>query len=205
MMACMFAVRNPGNSHIAACPTALKENRMPTFRSIRPLPEECAPYYHGYIACAPDGDILSTLEAQRDATGAFLTALQDEESLHRYAPDKWSIREVVGHVIDGERIFACRALWFARGDAGPLPGYDENRFTPAGRFDQRTVASLAEEFALVRNSSIALLRSFDEAMWSMSGIADGKGLTVRAIAWILAGHERHHRLVIGERYLPALR
>lgn len=170
-------------------------------RSVRPDPSQFAPYYAGYVARVPDGDILETLRSQVDATVALARSLAEPTGAHRYAEGKWSIREVLGHMADTERIMAYRALRVARGDTTPLPGFDENAYVRNARFDQRTLASLADDLALVRHGTIALLAPLDDAELGRAGSANGAPITARALAWIIAGHERHHLAILRERYL----
>jgi uncharacterized damage-inducible protein DinB len=167
----------------------------------RPSSSEYAPFYEGYISKVPAGDLLALLEDQRRETQRLLATISEPLALKRYAPGKWSVKEVVGHLIDSERIFAYRALRFARGDETPLPGFDEKRYAPAGEFDRRALADLAAEFDLVRRASLALLGSFEAKALARRGTANGQEITVRAIAYIIAGHERHHVQILRERYL----
>ncbi|HEU5262290.1 MAG TPA: DinB family protein, partial [Gemmatimonadales bacterium] len=137
----------------------------------RPEATEYAPFYGTYVSKVPDGDLLETLEAQRRETQALLTAIPEAKALHRYAPGKWSVKEVVAHLADSERVVCYRALRFARGDQTPLAGFDENSYVPAGRFDARAVADLAAELDAVRRATIALLRGFDAAALARRGTA----------------------------------
>jgi hypothetical protein len=170
-------------------------------RATRPAADEFAPYYGTYINKVGDGDIVASLKSQIGTTLSFLRAIPESRSGHRYAPDKWSIRQVVGHLSDAERVFAYRALRFARGDETPLPGFDENEFMKRSRLDDRPYASLVDEFAAVRAASIALLDGLFPEEWARHGSASGKDVSVRALAWIMAGHELHHVGVLKERYL----
>ena len=170
-------------------------------RATRPAPDEFAPYYGRYIDKVPDGDIVATLRNQIDETLGALHAIPDGRAGFRYAPDKWRIREVVGHLSDAERIFTYRALRFARGDETPLPGFDENAFVTRARLDDRPFDGLIEEYAAVRAASVALFDSLFPEEWTRRGIASDKGISVRALAWIAAGHERHHLGILKERYL----
>ena len=170
-------------------------------RAIRPAPDEFAPYYGRYIDKVPDGDIVATLRNQVGETLRTLRAIPDVKAGHRYAPDKWSIREVVGHMSDTERIFTYRALRIARGDETPLPGFDENAFVSRARLDDRSFAGLIDEYTAVRAASVALFDSLFPEEWTRRGIASDKGVSVRALAWITAGHEIHHLGILRERYL----
>jgi len=167
----------------------------------RPEPSEYAPHYETYISKVPEGNLLKALEDQRRETQQLLGGLPEAKALHRYAPDKWSIKEVLGHVMDSERVFCYRALRFARADGSPLPGFDEKAWVPAGRFDARSLKDLAAELDAVRRATIALLSSLDAEALTRRGTANNNPITVRALAWIIAGHERHHLGIVRERYL----
>lgn len=170
-------------------------------RAMRPSGEEYAPYYEKYINYVSEGDILVTLRNQVADTLTLFRGLTDKQAMFAYAPGKWNIKEVFGHVIDGERIFAYRALRIARGDKTPLATFDENAYAQVGGHARRTVADLAGEFEHLRISTLDLLGQFDEEAWLRHGTASGYGVSVHAIAWIIAGHELHHRGIIRERYL----
>jgi uncharacterized damage-inducible protein DinB len=169
----------------------------------RPDASEYLPYYGKYIALVPDGDLLQTLRAQLDETLALARSLPPEQGGHRYAPGKWSIREVLGHVIDTERVFAYRAMRIARGDRTPMEGFDENAYAAASDADARTLADLADELEHVRLGNLALLAALSDEALARVGTANGAEVSVRALAWIMAGHELHHRGLIRERYLDA--
>lgn len=170
-------------------------------RSARPDETEFAPHYAAYVSRVPDGDIIETLRSQVDATISLARSLAEEKGARRYAPGKWSVREVLGHLADTERIMAYRALRVARGDATPLAGFDENAFVENARFDERTLSSLADDLAVARQATLALLAPLNDAEFRRSGSANGAPVTVRALAWIIAGHERHHLAMLRERYL----
>ena len=167
----------------------------------RPDASEHLPYYGKYVDRVPDGDLLQTLRAQLDETLALVRGLPEERGGHRYAPGKWSIREVLSHVIDAERIFAYRALRIGRGDATPLASFDENAYAAAANADARTLVDLAEELEHVRLGNLALFRGLDDEALARRGTASGGEVSVRALAWIIAGHERHHVSLLRERYL----
>lgn len=169
----------------------------------RPDPGEYNAYYDRYIALVPAGDIIALLSVQIDDTLALLRDLTEEQALHAYAPGKWTIKEVLGHIMDAERIFMYRALRFARGDATPLPGFDEKAYAPAGAFSARPLASLIAELTAVRRATVAFLAGMPAEAWQRSGTANEAGASVRALAWITAGHELHHRLILAQRYLTA--
>ncbi|MEX1182791.1 MAG: DinB family protein [Gemmatimonadota bacterium] len=170
----------------------------------RPAAGEFAGFYQKYVDLVPDGDIIAILATQLDDTSALLRELTDQQSLYAYAPGKWSVKQVVGHLTDSERIFACRALRFARGDQTPLPGFDEVPYAAAGEFDQRPLASLLAELSGGRRSTLALLAGLPADAWTRGGSANGQHVTVRALAWITAGHELHHREILASRYLEGL-
>ncbi len=164
-----------------------------------PTAEEYAPYYGRYVEkVGPDS--LAALEAQAKGTAALLATTPESLGEHRYAPGKWSVKEVIGHLSDSERVFSYRALRIGRGDTIDLPGFDENQFVPAGRFERRTLADIAAEFAAVRAATLALFRSFDADAVLRMGSANGQPVSVRALAAILAGHELHHLGLLRERY-----
>lgn len=170
----------------------------------RPATTEYDPYYERYISLVPDNDIGQTLSAQLEETLKLLGTISEAQAGYRYAPDKWSIKEVIGHVVDTERIFAYRALRFARNDHTPIEGYDQDEFARYGGFAERTLADLAAEFEHVRRANIVLFGSFNETVLERHGMANNVEVSVRALLYILAGHERHHRNVLKTRYLSAL-
>ncbi|HKP86408.1 MAG TPA: DinB family protein [Blastocatellia bacterium] len=167
----------------------------------RPSDAEYAPYYGRYIGLVPEGDIIRTLGQQLEDTLSLLGGVSESQAGHRYAPDKWSIKEVVGHVIDTERIFAYRALRFARNDKAPIEGFDQDEFARNGMFDERKLADLAEEFEHVRRANLLLFRSLSEETLGRRGVASENEVSVRALLYIIAGHERHHIEVLKTRYL----
>ena len=167
----------------------------------RPEPNEYASYYERYVSKVPDADLLETLERQCAETLALLRALPEERGAHRYEPGKWSIKQLVGHLSDGERLFSYRALSIARGDRAPLPGMEQDEWMAGVDFDARTLADLADEFEAVRASTLHLLRHLSPEAWARRGTASDNEVTVRALAYIIAGHEAHHVGVLRERYL----
>jgi len=169
------------------------------FRIPKPRPEEHAEYYARYIRLVGD-DALAALRAQSAATPRMLSGLSESQAMHRYAPGKWSVKEVVGHITDAERVFGYRALRFARADRTPLPGFDENAWVPAGNFDRRTMPELVSTYEAVRAATVALLSSFDEEALTRVGTANDTPFSVRALAHIMAGHELHHVALLRERY-----
>jgi len=170
----------------------------------RPEPTEYSEFYANYVSKIPGADVLSVLESQRLQMLQLFAGRSERDGSFRYAPGKWTVKEVLGHITDTERIFTYRALRIARGDQTPLPGFEQDDFVKNGGFSERTLADLAEEFALVRGASLALFRSFPEGAWARRGIASQKEVTVRALAFITAGHQMHHRIILEERYFPAI-
>lgn len=168
-------------------------------RITKPTADEYFEYYGKYISPVGD-DALPALESQIRDTQALLARAGEAKAGHRYAPGKWSVREVVGHLCDGERVFSYRALRFGRGDTTDLPGFDENVYVPAGKFESRTLADVAAEFAAIRAATIALFRSFEDEALPRRGVASGKTMSVRALAFVAAGHELHHVGLLRERY-----
>lgn len=167
----------------------------------KPAKSEFLPYYERYISLVPDGDVISTLIAQMIDTQALLRALPNSVATYRYAPDKWSLNEVVGHMIDSERLFAGRALRFARNDATPIPGFEQDDYVRNATFDAYPLSELASELEAVRHSTIFLFRHMNEEAWTRRGIANNAEVSVRALAFIIAGHELHHREILSARYL----
>jgi hypothetical protein len=162
---------------------------------------EAAEYYFTYIDQVPAGDICAILAAQLTETVALLDGISDEQSLIRYAPDKWSIRQVVSHVNDTERLFVFRALWFARGFDSPLPSFDQNVAIATAGADERPWRSHVDEFRAIRSATLAFFRYLPEEAWTRRGVASGYPFTVRALAYLSAGHVSHHVKILRERYL----
>ncbi|MFY0759957.1 DinB family protein [Metabacillus dongyingensis] len=169
----------------------------------RPEQNEYAKYYAGYISMIPEGDIEQLLKQQVKDTLHLLNDLSEAEGEFRYAQGKWSIKEVIGHVVDTERIMAYRLLSIARGDAVQLPGYDENAYVAQANFNQEKMEDLLQNLFVVREGTLLLLKSLKEKDWLRWGTANELDITVRAIAYIIAGHELHHRKILKERYLGA--
>src|ERR1051325_6737597 len=169
----------------------------------RPTASEAAPYYFTYIDRIQDQNILHALEAQLDETMPLLHRISEEKSLHRYAPDKWSIRQMWNHVNDAERVFVSRALWFARQLPGALPSFEQDIAVAAAHCDGFCWNNYVEEFREIRLATISFFRNLPEDAWMRSGIASDKTFTVRACAYIAAGHVAHHSAVLREKYLEA--
>jgi uncharacterized damage-inducible protein DinB len=172
---------------------------MPLFLQ-RPAAGENLPYYDKYIGLVPDGDLIEMLARNADDTLALVRSQPPAAAEHAYAEGKWTVKEVIGHICDAERIFAYRLLRIARGDETPLTSFDENAYVPAGEFGTRTLESLLEEFAAVRAATIALVAGLPDEAWSRSGTASDAAVSARAIAYIIAGHELHHREILVSRY-----
>jgi hypothetical protein len=162
---------------------------------------EAAEYYFTYIDKVSSGDIRRTLETQASETLALLRGISDEVSLRRYAQDKWSIRQVVSHINDTERLFVFRALWFARGFDSPLPSFDQNVAISAAGADERSWDSHVEEFRTVRDATVTFFRNLSPEAWGRRGVASENPFTVRALAYITAGHVTHHTAILQDRYL----
>ncbi len=171
---------------------------------IAPLPDEYAPYYQPYLDQVKEGTLMPMLEEQMHIVLDLLISMTDEQADFRYAEGKWSVREVIGHMIDTERIFATRALCFARGETTALPGYDQDTYIANADFAGRSRGSLSAEDGQLRKSHLFLFPSWSEDVQQRRGTADGNVMSVRAVPWIIAGHERHHLGVLQERYLPHL-
>ncbi|MDZ7778388.1 MAG: DinB family protein [Gemmatimonadota bacterium] len=178
---------------------------MKTHRTIRPRADadEYAPFYAGYVERVPDGDVVATLAGSAPAMSELLEGISEETAERGYAPGKWSLKEVVQHCADAERVFQYRALRFARGDRTELPGFEEDAYTPASRADERTLATLLDELASVRAATISLFEGLPDDTWTNRGRASGVEMTVRGLAWITAGHLLHHVDVVRERYLDS--
>ena len=167
----------------------------------RPSRGEVGDYYFTYIDQVGEGDVVELTGAQAAEALAFFRSVPESRTLHRYAPDKWSIREVIGHLNDCERLFAFRAFWFARGFDSPLPSFDQTTAATSAGADARPWQDLVDEFAAVRAASLALFRSFTETDWQRRGIASGNPFSVRSLAYITVGHVTHHEAILRTRYL----
>jgi len=166
----------------------------------RPKAEESPLFYKGYVDTVSD-DVLTELEQQMESFSALLRSIPAEKSSFAYSEGKWTIKELAGHVIDTERIMAYRALRIARNDATPLPGFDENDYVLNAHFADRSLESLADEFAALRKANMYLIRSLREIEIDRSGISNDKPISVRALIFIMAGHVNHHVAILKQRYL----
>ena len=173
---------------------------VPQLSIARPEPGEYALYYDRYISLVAGSDILATLDAQRRQTLLLLSGRDEADGGFRYAPDKWSAKEVLGHVCDTERIFAYRALRISRADRTPIEGYEQDDYVRNGPFAKLPLSELIEDYIAVRRATLTLFRNLDEAAWMRRGIANKNEVSVRALAYIIAGHELHHRRILEERY-----
>lgn len=171
----------------------------------RPEPSEYAPYYDRYIALVAGADILTTLDAQRRQMLLLLSGRDESDGDFRYAPDKWSAKEVLGHVCDSERVFAYRALRIARADQTPMAGFEQDDYVKNGPFARAPLAEIVEDYIAVRRATLTLLRNLDGAAWMRRGVANKNEVSVRGLAYIIAGHELHHRRILEEKYFSASR
>jgi DinB superfamily len=167
----------------------------------RPEKNEYNPFYETYVSLVPETEILPSLESQIEQTRALLNSISEEKSLFRYGTDKWSIRQVIGHMIDGERVFAFRAFTFSRADNAQLAGFDENHYVSQADFDQISLADLCAEFVALRTANVLMFKHLNSQAWTAAGVASDNRITVRALAYIMVGHVRHHSRILQERYL----
>jgi len=174
---------------------------MQTIEIDRPAAHEYDPYYSVYIEKVEGTRLADIMRRQAEEVSHLLTGMAEERARYRYAEGKWSIKEVIGHLIDSERIFTCRAMSIARGEQQSLPGFEQDTYVALGGFDNRSLDSLLAEYRAVREATLALFESFDAAAWLRSGVANDSNISVRALAYITAGHEAHHLAVLRERYL----
>lgn len=166
----------------------------------RPDPSEYAPYYDRYISLISENDILTTLDAQRRQMMLLLSGRDEADGDYRYAPDKWSVKEVLGHVCDTERIFAYRALRISRGDRTPIEGFEQDDYVRNGPFAKHPLAEVIEDYIAVRRATMTLLRNLDGEAWLRRGIANKNEVSTRAVAYLIAGHELHHRRILEQKY-----
>jgi DinB superfamily len=167
----------------------------------RPQASEYASYYEGYVSKVPDGDVVGTLGKQLDETIALIKSIPEARGEFSYAEGKWSIKQLIGHVIDSERVFTYRALRFGRGDVTPLSGFEQDDFIRGADFNKRTLSDLADEYEHVRKATISLFASLEEKAWDRRGVANDDEVSVRGLAFITAGHERHHVEILKAKYL----
>ncbi|MBL8692700.1 MAG: DinB family protein [Planctomycetes bacterium] len=162
---------------------------------------EIPDFYHSDYEQLPESDGLTALMEQQRLWSELLAGIPDGRGSYRYAAEKWTLREVIGHVSDAERVFAYRLLRIARGDSTPLAPFDENAYVPQGRFERRAMGDLLEELALVRASTLALVKPLDAEQLGRFGTASGRPTSASGLAWLIAAHQRHHRVLVAERYL----
>lgn len=179
----------------------MSESALITSNITRPEPGEYAPYHERYISLIPGNDIIATFESQRREMLILLCSRNEKDGDFRYAPDKWSLKEVLGHVCDSERIFTYRAMRIARGDRTPLAGFEQDDYVRNSPFAHRPLADLIEDYIAVRRATISLYRNLDESAWTRRGLANNAEVSVRAIAYLTAGHERHHKRILEQKYL----
>jgi len=182
-----------------------RESKLMTYAPPKPPAGDYAPYYDRYISLVPDGNILETIEQQRRDTILLLSCRGEQDGDFRYAPDKWSVKEVLGHINDTERVFAYRALRIARNDSTPMEGFEQDDYVRNAPFAISPLPDLIEDFIAVRRATVSLLRDLDETMWLRRGVANKNEVTVRALAWTIAGHELHHRRILEEKYFSKIR
>lgn len=173
---------------------------MKTLQIPAPEADEFAPFYAGYVAGLASSDVPALLSSQIATLRQVCSGLSEEEALYRYAPGKWSVKEVIGHLGDSERVFAYRALRISRGDRTPLAGFDENAYVAASDFDKRQIDELLDDLDVLRTSTVRLFRHVDVDRWSWRGIANGAEVSLRALAHIIAGHTQHHIRILADRY-----
>jgi len=167
---------------------------------IRPKESEYAAAFRGYVGLVPESDVLPILETQLEDMQRLASAVPGERETFAYAPGKWTLREVIGHLGDGERVFGFRAFCFSRGDANPLPGFDENDYVVNANSNARPLAELIQDFVLLRQTNVRMFRELRPDQWELAGTSNGERITVRALAFIMAGHVRHHFGILWERY-----
>jgi len=172
-----------------------------TQASLRPEPGENSPYYDRYISLVAGNDVLAAFDEQRRQMLLLLSGRPESDGDLRYAPGKWSLKEVLGHINDTERIMSYRALRISRGDTTPIEGYEQDDYVRNGPFASRTLADWIEDYIAVRRATITLFRNLDEAAWTRRGTANKNEVSVRALAYLIAGHELHHRRILEEKYL----
>ena len=167
----------------------------------RPLETDYTPEFARYVSLVPEEDVLPLIERQSSETQRLISSLDEARAMHRYAEGKWSVKQVIGHMTDAERVIGYRAMCIARGEKQSLPGYDQDEYMQYANFDSWRLGDLAESYALVRRANIVMFRNLDDASWDRRGTANDHPFSVRAAAYVIAGHERHHLKVLRERYL----
>ncbi|MEP7274496.1 MAG: DinB family protein [Acidobacteriota bacterium] len=170
----------------------------------RPATTDYAQAFGPYVGLVPEADILGVLDNQSQEVADLTSNISAEQAAFRYAPDKWSIREVMGHLADSERVFGFRAMALARGERAELPGFEENEYVDHGDFDDWSLSDLVAQFQSLRSSNVQLFKHLSDDAWKRSGIVNGNSITVPSLAWIIAGHLRHHIGILNERYLSKL-
>lgn len=168
--------------------------------AMRPTASDFAAEHAGYVSLVPEDDVVSAIEKQSSETQRLLSSLDDARGDYRYAEGKWSVKQVIGHLIDAEQIVRYRALAVARGETAPLPGFDEELYVRNANFDDWTVGDLAELYAVTRRATIVFFRNLAKEAWDRRGIANDRPISVRGMAFVIVGHERHHLAVLRERY-----
>jgi hypothetical protein len=184
-----------GRRHAFPAPSAKIQNMN------RPEKTEYDPYYERYVSLVEDGDIIGTLGAQSTHLQDIFTGVPEEKGEFRYAEGKWSIKELLGHLIDGERMFAYRMFRISRGDETPIEGFEQDGYIENAHSNERSFADLLEEFSLLRRANMIFFKNLDEAAWSRIGTANNVKISVRALVYIMAGHIEHHLSILRERYL----
>ncbi len=177
---------------------------MGSHRTGRPDENEFAPFYKGYIGQVIEDDAITALEAELNESLAFFRGIDEQASRTAYAEGKWTIRELLGHIIDAERVMSYRALRFARNDQTELPGFEEADFVRGASFNDVSMGDMLREFEHLRRANILMFRNLSPAAWDRRGTANGNQISVRALAFVIAGHEKHHRKIVKERYLNAM-
>ena len=177
----------------------------PVLAIARPEAGEYAPYYSRYVSLVDGENILSTLDRQRHDTMMMLSGRSEQDGDYRYAPGKWTAKEVLGHVCDTERVFAYRALRISRADSTPMEGFEQDDYIRNGPFASLPLPEIIDDYIAVRRATLTLLRNLDEPAWNRRGTANKNEVTVRALAYLIAGHELHHRKVLEEKYFAASR
>ncbi len=174
---------------------------MAHIKVTKPASSEYSPYYKSYIARVPGDDVVAALTNQISSSQNLIRGIPEEKGDFRYAEGKWNIRELIGHVIDTERVMAYRALRFARNDPTPLAGFDQDPYVKYSNSEGRSLDSLRNEFTLLREANLCMFLNFDEDAWGRTGTANGHPVSARALSYIIAGHEIHHFNILRERYL----